>query len=597
MKGTVVSAWVTSCKELFGKALVEQVLKAYQFPVDYIFSPFEDVEDRVAIGLVDDVGKAVGKSHSEIWKMMGETNIVTFSGNYPGFFRHESAYQFLKSMNDVHVIVMKRFKGAVPPILDMKPISSKQALFIYRSKRGMGDYLEGMIKGVSNFFKEKIEIEVLNNVKEEITLKLTFEKEIEYTKKYRINQLLSFGFLRSTGAKLSVLNTLIIGFSGFILTNEIVPTAIIAGITLISTLVGSLILNRPGRFILKELDRLANRDFVESTHLYSKDEYELLMEKVNELKQYVQKDFIGFNSIVDEMYTFNGSVSTIAHTMQGASNDITGVLDDVAVAATKQAEDTEEVVYVLNESINKVTKISQDSQENKDRIEEAVTSIEFSFENVKNTAAQISAVLTEFRGIKNSGNELKKNVDKITEIVSIVSGIAGQINLLALNASIEAARAGEAGKGFAVVAEEVRKLSGETNGAVAQINGSLTSFLASVGEVVEGIDVQYLVLERENTGLAQAVGTSSESNENLKGVSEVMIRTSKELEVEASNISSLFGTMENLAAIAEENSASTEEASANVAVYVEQINELTKQIGIFEKMIQNFQEDLSKYQV
>ena len=104
-------------------------------------------------------------------------------------------------------------------------------------------------------------------------------------------------------------------------------------------------------------------------------------------------------------------------------------------------------------------------------------------------------------------------------------------------------------------------------------------------------------MERENTGLAQAVGTSSESNENLKGVSEVMIRTSKELEVEASNISSLFGTMENLAAIAEENSASTEEASANVAVYVEQINELTKQIGIFEKMIQNFQEDLSKYQV
>ena len=358
-----------------------------------------------------------------------------------------------------------------------------------------------------------------------------------------------------------------------------------------------MILNRPGKFILKELDRLANRDFVESTHLYSKDEYELLMEKVNELKQYVQKDFIGFNSIVDEMYTFNGSVSTIAQTMQGASNDITGVLDDVAVAATKQAEDTEEVVYVLNESINKVTKISQDSQENKDRIEEAVTSIELSFENVKNTAAQISAVLTEFRGIKNSGNELKKNVDKITEIVSIVSGIAGQINLLALNASIEAARAGEAGKGFAVVAEEVRKLSGETNSAVAQINGSLTSFLASVGEVVEGIDVQYLVLERENSGLAQAVGTSSESNENLKGVSEVMIRTSKELEVEASNISSLFGTMENLAAIAEENSASTEEASANVAVYVEQINELTKQIAIFEKMIQNFQEDLSKYQV
>ncbi|MBP7320503.1 MAG: heme NO-binding domain-containing protein, partial [Lachnospiraceae bacterium] len=147
MKGTVVSSWLTSCKELYGKATVEQVLKSYQFPVDKIFTPLEDVEDKIATGLIDDIGKAVGKSHSEIWVTMGKENIKTFSKNYPGFFRHDSAYQFLKSMNDVHIIVMKRIKGAVPPILDMKPVNSKQATFTYRSKRGMGDYLEGLVYG------------------------------------------------------------------------------------------------------------------------------------------------------------------------------------------------------------------------------------------------------------------------------------------------------------------------------------------------------------------------------------------------------------------------------------------------------------------
>ena len=115
MKGTVVSTWVDSCRALFGKSVVDEALKEYKLQTDVVFSPLEDVEDRVALGVVDHIGKLVGKSHEEIWKIMGEQNIITFSKNYPGFFRHESAYQFLKSMNDVHVIVMKRFRGAKPP--------------------------------------------------------------------------------------------------------------------------------------------------------------------------------------------------------------------------------------------------------------------------------------------------------------------------------------------------------------------------------------------------------------------------------------------------------------------------------------------------
>lgn len=597
MKGTVVSSWIESCKELFGKQIVEQTLKSYKFPIDYIFSPLEDIEDKVAMGLIDDIGKEAGKSHSQIWKIMGEENIKTFSKNYPGFFRHESAYQFLKSMNDVHVIVMKRIKGAVPPILDMTPISPYEALFVYRSKRGMADYLSGLITGVAKYFKENIKAEVISQSKEEIQLKLTFEKEIEYTKNYRINQLLSFGFIKNTTTKTAILNTIIMAVASYFTVSSPVKTLLLSGITFVITMCTSALMNRPKRLIFKELQKIGNREFVESSHIHSNDEYELIMKNINGIKQNVQKDFIGFHGIVDEMYTFNHSVSSIAGTMQAASNDITTVLDEVAMAATKQAEDTENAVVVLNDSINNVSRISGESQKNKDRIEEAVNSIENSFHDVKNTASQISDVLFKFSKIKNSGNELKENVDNITQIVSIVSGIAKQINLLALNASIEAARAGDAGKGFAVVAEEVRKLSEETNQAVSQINGSLTSFLTSVGEVVEGIDVQYNVLEKENGSLAKAVETSSQSNENLKGVSTVMIKTSQELETEADNISSLFDNIQSLAAIAEENSASTQEASANVAVYVDQISELTTQISIFDAMIKNFQEDLSKYQV
>lgn len=597
MKGTVVSTWVKSSRKLFGDSVVNDVLKKYNLGEDYIFSPLEDVPDKVALGIVDSIGNAVGKNHEQIWFTMGEENIRTFSMTYPGFFRHESAYQFLKSMNDVHAIVMKRFKGAVPPRLDVVPISSNQVTFDYYSKRGMSDYLAGMIRGVSNFFKEDIKIELLSKSDTETHLKLTFEHEIQSVKKYRFNKLLSFGFIKNVGFKSSLVNGLLIAIITQVATSELLTTLLLGGGTFVVSMLTSTFFHRPRKLIEQELVKLGEHNFIESVILESKDEYEVLMNKINAIKQIIQKDFIEFNAVVDEMYTFNHSVSDIANTMQVASNDITDILDEVAIAATNQAEDTGNAVNVLDHSIGNVTKVSDEGQSIKDQIEEAVVSIEQSFTNVQSTALEINNVLYKFKEIRHSSNELQENADNIIKIVSLVSSIANQTNLLALNASIEAARAGEAGKGFAVVADEVKQLSGETNSAVEQINRSLTDFISRIGQVVEAIGIQYSVLESENARLRDAVDTSSQSNSQLKVVSQMMIQNSQDLKVEADNITSLFDGIQNLAAIAEENSAATQEASSNVTIYVDQISELTAQINVFDSMIKNFQEDLSKYAI
>jgi len=597
MKGTVVSSWVKSCRKLFGDTVVNNALKANGLNTDRIFTPLEDVVDKVALGIVDHIGSAIGKNHKEIWFTIGEENIKTFSQNYPGFFRHESAYQFLKSMNDVHVIVMKRFKGAVPPGLDVVPITSHEVLFTYSSKRGMSDYLIGLISGVGHYFKEEIKVEIESQKETKTQMKLTFEKDIQYTKKYRINQLFSFGFIKNIAVKTAIMNTCFITAISFAISAGLVKSLILGSATFLASIFSSHIFHHPRKLIFQELQKLSKRNFVESVVLRSHDEYELMMQEINEIKRNVQKDFIGFNAIVDELYTFNQSVSDIAHTMQSTSNDLTNVLDQVAGAAITQAEDTEKVITVLDGSIHNVTSIADDGQTNKGQIEEAVVGIEDSFHNVQSTASQITTMLYKFNDIRQSSNELKDNANNITQIVLIVAAIAKQINLLALNASIEAARAGEAGRGFTVVADEVRKLSEETNNAVNQINDSLTNFVVSINQVVEGIDVQYVVLEGENTKLTDAVVTSNQSNQRLKVVSDLMIHNSQDLKLEADNISDLFAGIQNLAAIAEENSASTQEASSNVAVYVDQINELTNQISVFDSMIKNFQEDLSNYEV
>ena len=183
------------------------------------------------------------------------------------------------------------------------------------------------------------------------------------------------------------------------------------------------------------------------------------------------------------------------------------------------------------------------------------------------------------------------------QVVSIVAGIASQINLLALNASIEAARVGEAGKGFAVVADEIRKLSVETNQAVDKINGELGGFIGKINSLVDDIDRQYGVLEEGSSSLDSAVKTSDVSNENLRDVSRLMSSTMGRLESETKNITKLFDPVQNLAAIAEENSASTQEASDSVSQYVEQITELSRQISVFNSLIEEFKADLAGYKI
>jgi methyl-accepting chemotaxis protein len=597
MKGTVVSSWVESSKVLFGKETVQKVLENNGLGVNHVFSPLEDVSDALAKKIVEEIGKAVGKDAKEIWSVMGQENIKTFSRLYPGFFRHNSAYQFLKSMNDVHEIVVKRIKGSVPPGLDVEPISSKEIRFTYRSKREMGHYLMGLIQGVSHYFNEKIEIEILSQSKTEIQLKLTFEKEIRFIKKYRLNQLFSLRVFKKVAIKTALWNTLFIGLSTLFIVKNPVQVGLISALTFIVSFIGGTLFNRPRKFIESELQKLSMRDFAQTSLLHSNDEYEELMHYINELKDSVKKDFIGFNSIVDEMYTFSHSVNKIASSMLETSQDLTDILDEVAIAATTQAEDTEKAIYVLDTSIQSITTISDESQENKTHIEGAVSQIEKSFTNVEITAQEINSVLTQFNQIKQDSNALKQDATSMTEIISIVSAIAKQISLLALNASIEAARAGEAGRGFAVVAEEVKNLSEETNDAVKKIHESLTGFVSSIEQVVEEIDTQYEVLEKDNTHLNEVVREVSHSNKGLKRVSALMIETSKNLKTEADNISSLFEGVQSLAAIAEENSAATEEASSNVATYVDGTTELTSQVAVFEEMIKNFQEDLGKYKV
>lgn len=603
MKGTVVSTWIKTCRKLVGDEPVEKALVYAGLPSNVTFSPLDDVPDDVVFKLFGELAKSQGKSAGDLWRAIGFDNIKTFSENYPGFFRRENAYQFLKSMNDLHMIVMKRFSGAKPPVLDMNITGSKTATITYRSKRGMFDYFQGLLDGVENFFGETITKSEVSRESGEMVMALTFEYQLEDKRNYRINRIFSFGIFNSIAPKLALSTTLFVATIGIGLTLALpdlftmAGTLILAVVTALVSYTMSKLLNRPLMLLMQNIGDMQQKQFHKDYIISSKDHFSELFRQIGAFKESLKVDFQGYNGIVDEMMTFSTELEAIARNMSFTSQEIGDVVEQLAIAATNQAQETESSIYVLNDNIEQVKVIAKEENANKDELEISVGKIESSFANVERTAKEINSVLHKFAQVKENGMQLKVSADNITEIVSLVAAISKQTNLLALNASIEAARAGEAGKGFAVVAEEVRKLSEETDEAVLKINTSLNQFVHEIESMVEDVDTQYNVLDGENAKLAEAVDESSVAKSTIQEVANKMVITSQRLEQETEAISKVFTNMESLAAIAEENSASAEQVSANVTTYTEQIQGLSSKVAQFKEITEGFKDDLSAYKI
>ena len=599
MKGTVVSTWIKTCRKLRGDKVVDEALTNSGIDKDKVFSPLEDVDDNVVKNIIGYIARNENMSTGDLWRKIGQENITTFSEDYPAFFEHDNLYNFFDAMYEVHMIVAKRIPGAHPPILKIRPISSREAIFSYNSKRGMFDYFFGLIDGSSKYFNEKIQISEMSRTSDSVELKLTFEKDIYKNKNYILNKFMSFGFIKNINVKIALLAVIIFIVLDLVSTSIVkdMPEYVRIIFAFASTITASSLLNKPLKVIVKDFERIKTHNYVESGEIHTNDIYETMYENLNGYRDSVKGDFVGFKGLTDEMNTFSDNLTAISEKMSGTSEGISGVVEQVASAATTQAEDTEHTVEILNDNVESIKNVVNNEKDNKDQLENAVLSIENTFGNVKETADKLSLILNKFEEVKNTGAEIQQKVEGISEIVSLVSSISSQTNLLALNAAIEAQRAGEAGRGFSVVADEVRKLSEQTKDAVDSINVSLTEFIKDIEKLIEGVSDQFDTLKDENKRLNSAVNESSTSNERIRVVTKNMIKTSEKLTEEVESFSQVFEKIESLAAIAEENSASSEEVSADVNTYTEELKKLTGSIMDFKKLTEEFKNDLDIYKI
>lgn len=600
MKGTIVSAWVQTSRKLYGDDVTNDALNNFGLHKDKIFSPMEDIDDKVALGIVDYIANEIGKTSDEVWKNIGNNNILTFSKEYPAFFRYKNLYSFLAAMYDIHVVVTKRIFGAKPPILGIKPINRNTAYMTYSSQRGMFSYFFGMLQGASDYFEEDIETKVIEEKADFVKVEITFKEDIYLEKKYGFNKLLSFGFMKKMELKIGFACLILVGLPTMLAYRFSNPELAIPVGLIISALIPFIIsklLFKPLKSINSSLDDLITKDMSIVQDIDTNDFFQDISKKINQVKMGVKTDFVGYKGTTDELNSFADQFTLISNNMSYTSNDITGVVEQVAHGAISQAEETENVASQLNKSVESLNHVVEKENGGKEKLEETARMINDGFSKLKSTSDSLNEVLMEFSLVREKGQALQNHAKDVNDIVGTVESIAEQTNLLALNASIEAARVGEYGKGFAVVASEIRKLAESSQDAVQTINENLEVFIDEIDGFVEDIGNQYNVLEKENIRLNEVSNESQKSAKSITNVTELIIELTNELQEETNYITTLSTSIESLAAIAEENSASSEEVSAFVQDYTQEISNMINNIQEFKKVSVEFGKDLERYTV
>jgi methyl-accepting chemotaxis protein len=249
----------------------------------------------------------------------------------------------------------------------------------------------------------------------------------------------------------------------------------------------------------------------------------------------------------DGMLAAAQTVEDIVLRVSSAAQELSKQIDESSKGAAEQQSRATSTAVAMNEMNATVAEVAKNASLAATDAENARERATSGNATVIEVEAVIKAINDRFSIQEKELNDLSGQVEGIESIMNVISDIADQTNLLALNAAIEAARAGEAGRGFAVVADEVRKLAEKTMNATSEVTSAVTAITQATARNVENM-----------RSTRQEVQNSISMAHTARTVLEDILSISDKNYTQAQNI----------ATASEEQAQSTEEISRSI----EQVN-------------------------
>lgn len=352
--------------------------------------------------------------------------------------------------------------------------------------------------------------------------------------------------------------------------------------------------------VIGHLDEVADGklDFKISEKLLQRsDEIGNIARSVHTLIGGLASIVVNIHHSTGELAEFKDDFQQKFETINNSISNVNVAVDEIANGATSQADETQKVNSQINDMGDAITKTSQ----NVDSLTQSTEQMKEHNEQLDTTIQELMAISDRNKeslaAVYNQTNETNQSVMHIGNAVDMITDIAGQTNLLSLNASIEAARAGEYGKGFAVVADQIRQLADQSANTAKEIGEIVAELIENSNTSVETMGV----VRQEMTGQYEKLNTTKDIFEQLNEEVNNVVTAIESISTEVESLDKLkgevLGSAESLAAIAQENAASTEETSASMMELGEIVNDCNAKTQQLVDIADSMEENVHKFHV
>lgn len=352
--------------------------------------------------------------------------------------------------------------------------------------------------------------------------------------------------------------------------------------------------------VIGHLDEVADGklDFKISEKLLQRsDEIGNIARSVHTLIGGLASIVVNIHHSTGELAEFKDDFQQKFETINNSISNVNVAVDEIANGATSQADETQKVNSQINDMGDAITKTSQ----NVDSLTQSTEQMKEHNEQLDTTIQELMAISDRNKeslaAVYNQTNETNQSVMHIGNAVDMITDIAGQTNLLSLNASIEAARAGEYGKGFAVVADQIRQLADQSANTAKEIGEIVAELIENSNTSVETMGV----VRQEMTGQYEKLNTTKDIFEQLNEEVNNVVTAIESISTEVESLDKLkgevLGSAESLAAIAQENAASTEETSASMMELGEIVNDCNAKTQQLVNIADSMEENVHKFHV
>ncbi|WP_449598698.1 methyl-accepting chemotaxis protein [Niallia sp. Marseille-Q9988] len=357
-------------------------------------------------------------------------------------------------------------------------------------------------------------------------------------------------------------------------------------------------MTKPIRNIVAQLRLVAAGDLTsKDIVVQSKDEIGQLADNTNSMKHSLRELIKQLKESSEHTAETSEQLAVSADQSNQTSVVITESIQAVAEGAADQAEMVTESTEALDEVAQGVQQIAEASATISEKANSTLNKAQTGKESVEKNITQMNTIQ---QSVQNS-DELTKSLivrsQDIVKILEVITSIADQTNLLALNAAIEAARAGEHGKGFAVVADEVRKLAEESQRSSQEIASIVTIIQEEIEQTSESMNA---VMNEVESGVLIANNSRELFMEILELTYDVsdnitnMSATSEEISAGAEEVSASFN---QIATITKNTKASTQEVAAASEEQLAGIEEISSAAQSLKNLAAELEKTITKFTI